>query len=144
DPRVISRMTYATISGTMPSPKPTKKQRTAAMSRRRYTKIRFMGRIVPQMAITAQGFDVLLVSPSKKRTAWVQERCGARRRGVSWTFLPAQAGPVQVGSQDGEARTRNEPIPGRLRRSYGVWSERHALSPLHQGGTGTGGQCVRS
>src|SRR5690606_38739216 len=98
------------------------------------------------MAITAQGFDVLLVSPSKKRTGSVQERYGSRRREGArvMDLFACSGGPVQVGSQDGQARIRNEPIPGRLRRSYGVWAERHALSPLHQGGAGTGGQCVRS
>jgi hypothetical protein len=44
----------------------------------------------------------------------------------------------------GQARVRNEPVPGRLRRPSGVCAKPHALPPLHRGGSGAGGQCVRS
>ena len=39
----------------------------------------------------------------------------------------------------GQARVRNEPVPGRLRRPYGVCARPHALPPLHRGGSGQAG-----
>src|SRR5215203_4670869 len=43
---------------------------------------------------------------------------------------------VRNGGRYGYARVRNEPVPGRLRRPYGVRAEPHALPPLHRGGAG--------
>src|SRR6185369_5764112 len=44
----------------------------------------------------------------------------------------------------GHARVRHEPVPGRLRRPPSVCAKPHALPPLHRGGSGAGGQRVRS
>src|SRR4030067_1173233 len=44
----------------------------------------------------------------------------------------------------GKAVVRNQPVPGRLRRPYGVCAKPHALPPLHRGGSGAGGQWLRS
>src|SRR5262249_45573375 len=43
-----------------------------------------------------------------------------------------------------QARLRNEPVAGRLRRSHGVCAEPHALPPLHRGGRAAGGQRLRT
>ena len=39
----------------------------------------------------------------------------------------------------GQARVRNEPVAGRLRRPYGVRARPHAVPPLHRGGSGQAG-----
>src|SRR5664279_2776602 len=51
---------------------------------------------------------------------------------------------MRKGSWGGQASVRDEPVAGRLRRPYGVCPKRRALPPLYRGGSGAGGQRVRS
>src|SRR6478736_7149769 len=46
--------------------------------------------------------------------------------------------------QHGEARLRNEPVPGRLRRPPGICAWSRALSSLHRASARPDRQCVRS
>src|SRR5688500_10282590 len=74
--------------------------------------------------------------------------CDMKPVGLAYNQLHNATGTTRTAREEkevyGQARVRNESVPGRLRRPYGVWARPHALPPLHQGGSGAGRQCVRS
>src|ERR1700752_1966910 len=93
-------------------------------------------------------------TPLSELTKKVVSDVGARAVRSSFVKRKWRSRMVRIGAQailmnlgrrfcSGQARFWNEPVSGRLRRPYGVRAEPHALPPLHQGGPGAGGQCVR-